>query len=139
MQTDESCIGTQANRVRDKIAPHGNVEYAMFGDGLLNRGRIVGYSVALDSQGLQIDPCFRGRQRGDDVSRWRRQLLDRMRIEAGQYLARINGAVHRKSVREGFHLITLARSGNCFSALAQQRKGLYLSAENPLQIDFGAR
>jgi hypothetical protein len=59
MQADQHRVRFQHERVADGVLAAGKVEHAVGVDGLLDRGGVVGDAVALDAEGVDVDPFFR--------------------------------------------------------------------------------
>ena len=65
LQADENGVGLQRDRVRDAILAGGKINRAVSGDGLAERGGVVGDAIAAGAERADVDPGVHRRERQD--------------------------------------------------------------------------
>jgi hypothetical protein len=108
-------------------------------DGLLDRGGIVGRSVALDTQRVHIDPVFGGRQRANRRRHRGGQRVERRGLVDHAHGAHDPFAGHDQPETETVDPVDLALAGDRLAAFSQKSEGRDIFQNGILEANFGQR
>ena len=139
VEADEDGVGFKCNCVGYDVAARGDVDGAVFGDGLFEDGGVVGGAVAPWLRGcgrLTQVSCARGR--GDIGGDGRRDGAEAGAFDGGFDFGGAGGGGEDEAVGEGVDAVDVAFAGDGGFGVAEESEGGDMGGDDVLEVDLGA-